>query len=134
VRKNDLHHTGDLLETRQGGTLLYSENSLDAIKAALVKFLQQNDTKASPAIAITYAAGKVRAVIGTSPLILSDNILQLSIALPIFYDGPTPSEVFDDFLAIPTVGGNVTTRTFSDLILSLGAVASTNGRRYVIVT
>jgi hypothetical protein len=63
VRKNGLRHTGDLLEIWQGGTLLYAEDKLDAIKEALFKFQQKNDTKALPAVAMTYAAGKVCAVI-----------------------------------------------------------------------
>ncbi|KAI0271875.1 FAD-binding domain-containing protein [Russula aff. rugulosa BPL654] len=94
-----------------GGTLVYPESQLQAVKAALVKFQQQNDTKASPALEVTYSAGN------------------LSIALPIFYDAPTPSEVFDDFLAIPTIGGSVNTTTYAELVLGFGAVAATNGLR-----
>jgi hypothetical protein len=74
VRKNDLRHTGDLLEIWKGGTLIYGENKLDAIKEALFKFQQKNDTKASPAVIMTYSSGQVCAVIEISPLILSDNI------------------------------------------------------------
>jgi len=38
----------------------------------------------------------------------------------LFYDGPTPQGAFDDFLAIPAVQRNVSTRSFSDFVLSLG--------------
>ena len=74
MRKNDLRHIGDLLETRQGGALVYAEDKLNAIKEALVKFQQKNDSKASPAVAVTYSSGQVCAVIRTSPLIPSDRI------------------------------------------------------------
>jgi hypothetical protein len=50
---------GYLLEIWQGGTLVYPESQLQAVKAALVKFQQQNDTKASPALAVTYSGGNV---------------------------------------------------------------------------
>jgi hypothetical protein len=33
-----------------------------------------------------------------------------------FYDAPTPSEVFEDFLAIPAVAEDVSTRSFTDLV------------------
>jgi hypothetical protein len=48
-----------------------------------------------------------------------------------FYDGPTPSRVFDDFLAIPPTQGNFSTTTYYDFVQSLGPLVATNGRRLV---
>jgi len=86
-----------------GGTLTYAENQLDEIKKALVEFQQKNDTKAACTVSLIYSSG------------------QLSAVISYFYDAPTPSGVFDDFLAIPAIGGDVTTTSFSDLILSAGS-------------
>jgi hypothetical protein len=48
-----------------------------------------------------------------------------------FYDGPTPSRVFDDFLVIPPTQGNFSTTTYYDFFHSLGPLVATNGRRLV---
>ena len=48
-----------------------------------------------------------------------------------FYDAPTPSGVFDDFLALPPTQGNASTTSFNDLVESLGPVFATNGQRLV---
>ncbi|KAH9990425.1 FAD dependent oxidoreductase [Russula vinacea] len=92
-----------------GGFRLYAEDQLDAIKEALVEFQQKNDTKAAIDVVLSYSSG------------------QLSIGAIIFYDEPTSSGVFDDFLAIPAVEGNVSTTTFSDFIQLLGPVVAANG-------
>ncbi|KAH9990394.1 FAD-binding domain-containing protein [Russula vinacea] len=94
-----------------GGFLTYAGNQLDAIKAAVVNF-QQNDTKAEILVLLTYSSG------------------QISISVAYFYDAPTPSGVFDDFLVIPTSSGNVSTRSFADVFQSWGPLDATNGRRY----
>ena len=51
----------------------------------------------------------------------------------LFYDAPTPSGVFDDFLAIPAAGGNGSTKSFSNFIQSEAAQFVTNGLRLVLV-
>ncbi|KAF8486358.1 FAD-binding domain-containing protein [Russula ochroleuca] len=94
-----------------GGFLFYAENQLDAVKNALVEFQQKNDTKASVGVSLSYSSG------------------QLSLLSLFFYDGPTSSGVFGDFLAIPTTGGNVSTMSFFDLIQNMGPLFGTNGLR-----
>ncbi|KAF8486355.1 FAD dependent oxidoreductase [Russula ochroleuca] len=94
-----------------GGFRLHAENQLDAIKDALVKFQQKNDTKAAIDVVLSYSSG------------------QLSIAVLFFYDEPTSSGVFDDFLAIPAIEANVSTTTFSDFIQLLGPLVAANGLR-----
>ena len=46
-----------------------------------------------------------------------------------FYDAPTPSGVFEEFLAIPAAEGNVSTRTLSDFVQSLAPQPEFNGPR-----
>ncbi|KAI0291688.1 hypothetical protein BC826DRAFT_1105825 [Russula brevipes] len=84
-----------------GGLLVYAENQLDAIKEALIKFQQKKDTKADLIVTFFYSSG------------------QLSILVFYFYDAPSPGKIFEDFLAIPSTQGSVSTQSFSDLILSL---------------
>jgi hypothetical protein len=57
-----MDHIGDLLEIWQAGFFSYSEDQLDAIKDALVKFQQKNDTKASVYMFLTYSSGQVSPV------------------------------------------------------------------------
>ncbi|KAF8492574.1 FAD-binding domain-containing protein [Russula emetica] len=111
VQERFTDHIGDLFETWQGGILTYAENQLDEIKEALVEFQQKNDTKAACVVSLIYSSG------------------QLSVVISFFYDAPTPSGVFDDFLAIPAIGGNVTTRSFSDLILSASSPGASSSLR-----
>ncbi|KAN0115766.1 hypothetical protein V8E52_006578 [Russula decolorans] len=87
-----------------GGTRLYAESQLDAIKDALVKFQQKSDTKAPIIIPMIYTSG-----------------LPARFGIIYFYDAPTPSQAFEDFLAIPAITGNVSTRSFSDLVHSLSS-------------
>ena len=57
------NHIGDLLEIWQEGLLIYTENQLDAIKDALFKFQQKNDTKAAVIVSLTYLSGQVCTVV-----------------------------------------------------------------------
>jgi hypothetical protein len=43
----------------QGGSRLYAESQLDAVKEALFKFQQKSDTKAAVMISPAYASGQV---------------------------------------------------------------------------
>jgi len=43
----------------QGGSRLYAESELDAIKEALFKFQQKSDTKAAVMVSPTYVPGQV---------------------------------------------------------------------------
>jgi hypothetical protein len=85
-----------------GGARLYAASQQDAIKEALLKFQQQNDTKAEASVSMSYTSGK------------------FLFTIFYFYDGPTPSGVYDDFLAINSTGGNVSTNSFYDYFLSVG--------------
>ena len=49
-----------------------------------------------------------------------------------FYDAPTPPGIFDELLAIPAIGGNVSTTSFSDFVQSTGPVNYYNGQRLVV--
>jgi len=62
----------------KAGILSYSEDQLDAIKDAFVKFQQKNDTKASVDLFLTYSSGQV------SPVKADHSVFQL-----------TPLVVFD---------------------------------------
>lgn len=54
---------GDLLEIWKAGFFSYAENQLDAIKEALVKFQQKNDTKAQVVVLLNYSSGQVSSVV-----------------------------------------------------------------------
>ena len=49
----------ELIEIWKGGVIFYSEDQLDAIKEALVKFQQESDTKAALLLFMTYSSGQV---------------------------------------------------------------------------
>jgi Berberine and berberine like len=49
-----------------------------------------------------------------------------------FYDAPTPSGVFDEFLAIPAIGGNLSTSSFYDCVQSLGPPNDYHSLRLVV--
>ncbi|KAF8489269.1 hypothetical protein F5888DRAFT_1930071, partial [Russula emetica] len=93
-----ISHPQDLLETWQASSRLYNESQLEAIKEALVKYQQKTDTKAGVYVVPAYSTG------------------QFYIGVLYFYDAPTPSSIFDEFLAIPAVGGNQSTSSFSDFV------------------
>ena len=41
---------------------------------------------------------------------------QFFIGVSYFYDAPTPSSIFDEFLAIPSIGGDLSTTSFSAFV------------------
>ncbi|KAI9465691.1 FAD-binding domain-containing protein [Lactarius psammicola] len=89
------------------GIILYPGAQLDAFKEAYAKFQETNDTKASIIISLAYFSG------------------QFAILLNTFYDAPTPPPgLFDEFLAIPTIQNTVSTRSFSDFVVSLNSLAA----------
>ncbi|KAI0063733.1 FAD-binding domain-containing protein [Artomyces pyxidatus] len=93
------------------GLLLIAAIHLNEFNAAIVKFeANVKDTKASLAPAFV-----------TTPI----------LAAMLFYDGPSqPEGIFDDFLAIPTVNGEVHTQSFKSFMKSLaGLVAAAPGHR-----
>ena len=53
---------------------MYAENQLDAIKEALFKFQQENDTKAEVGVSMSYSSGQVSTVATTLTLIQTDII------------------------------------------------------------
>ncbi|KAI9465692.1 FAD-binding domain-containing protein [Lactarius psammicola] len=94
------------------GIILYPGAQLDAVKAAYAKFQETNDTKASIIISLAYSSG------------------QFTILLLAFYDAPTPPPgLFDEFLAIPTTRNTISTRSFSDFVVSLNSLAASGAQR-----
>ena len=67
-----------------------------------------------------------------SQLIEINKIHQLVVAAGLFYNAPNRSAVFEEFLAIPTVAGNVSTSSFSDFFQSVGPLVDYKGLRLVI--
>lgn len=58
---------------------------------------------------------------------------QLTIIIAAFYDAPTlPRGIFDDFLAIKPVQGNVSTMSYPDFVLSVTALGVLNSNRSVV--
>ena len=121
------------LEFLQGGSHLYAESQLGAIKEALVKFQQKSDTKAAVMIPMTYTSGQVcQCPAKAKSLLVETDHRQFPVVIVYFYDAPTPSEVFEDFLAIPAITGNVSTRSYSDLVHSLGPHVQYDSLRLVV--
>ncbi|KAK0224289.1 FAD dependent oxidoreductase [Armillaria fumosa] len=85
-----------------GGVAAYNASYISAFTAASVKFCSEvTDPKAQMLIIYGYYSG------------------QTLLSAQMFYDGPTPPDgIFDDFLAIPALAQDVTTRSFFDLIHS----------------
>ncbi len=54
------------------------------------------------------------------------------VAVGLYYDAQNPFGVFDEFLAIPSIAGNVSTRTFSDFVQSVGPLVDFKDLRLVI--
>ena len=54
------------------------------------------------------------------------------VAVGLYYDAPNPSRVYDEFLAIPTIAGNVSRSSFSDFVRSVGPLVDYKGLRLVI--
>ncbi|OSD00999.1 FAD-binding domain-containing protein [Trametes coccinea BRFM310] len=100
-----------------GGLITITEDQLDKVNAATVKFAQTvNDPKAQ--------------VLPTYNFLLGEP----GVSLLLFYDYPTPPDgIFDDFLAIPHFTKDVKTRTLLDLVKSAPANA-TGGQRAIFHT
>ncbi|PBK85330.1 FAD-binding domain-containing protein [Armillaria gallica] len=83
-----------------GGVASYNASYISVFNAAAVKFCSEvTDPKAAMVMTYAYASG------------------QVSLATQMFYDGPTPPDgIFDDFLAIPALAQDFTTRSYFDLI------------------
>ncbi|KAI0357738.1 FAD-binding domain-containing protein [Trametes cingulata] len=100
-----------------GGLITITEDQLDKVNAATVKFSQTvTDPKAQ--------------VLPTYNFLLGEP----GVSLLLFYDYPTPPDgIFDDYLAIPHFTKDVKTRSFLDLVQSAPANA-TGGQRAVFHT
>ncbi|KAK0229777.1 FAD-binding domain-containing protein [Armillaria nabsnona] len=99
-----------------GGVAAYNASYISALTAASVKFCSEvTDPKAGMIMVYGYTSG------------------QVYLSAQIFYDGPTPPDgIFDDFLAIPALALDVTTRSFFDLINgTVPIVDASNGYRTV---
>ncbi|KAI0825970.1 FAD-binding domain-containing protein [Irpex lacteus] len=83
-----------------GGILVYGGDQLAAVNNSTAKFAAQvKDPKAQIITTYNYIAG-------------FPDVTQL-----LFYDGPTPpSDIFEDFLAIPSVLSDIKTRSFLSLV------------------
>ena len=43
--------------------------------------------------------------------------IKASLSIHIYYDGPSPAPgIFDEFLAIPNISSNISTRTYTSLV------------------
>ncbi|SJL13225.1 related to 6-hydroxy-D-nicotine oxidase [Armillaria ostoyae] len=99
-----------------GGIAAYNSSYISAFTAASVQFCSEvTDPKAAILIIYGYTSG------------------QVYLSTQVFYDGPTPPDgIFDDFLAIPALAQDVTTRSFFDLINSTVApINASTGYRTV---
>ncbi|KAF9009146.1 FAD-binding domain-containing protein [Hymenopellis radicata] len=84
-----------------GGQIAYGADQVASVNAATVRFHKITDPKAEVVTGHTFTNGEVNA------------------AVLLFYDAPTaPSGVFDDFLSIPAISRNVSTRSFKDHVAS----------------
>jgi hypothetical protein len=50
---------GELIAIWKGGVLYYADEQLDAVKEALVKFQQKNDTRAAINVILSYSSTEV---------------------------------------------------------------------------
>ncbi|KAI9069033.1 FAD-binding domain-containing protein [Trametes sanguinea] len=100
-----------------GGLITITEDQLDKVNAATVKFAQTvTDPKAQVLPTYNFLLG--------AP----------GVSLLLFYDYPTPPEgIFDDFLAIPHFTKDIKTRSLLDLVKSAPANA-TGGQRAIFHT
>ncbi|KAJ7734465.1 hypothetical protein B0H16DRAFT_1577893 [Mycena metata] len=98
-----------------GGVIAYSSDQLPAVQAAIANFAANStDPKAQIITACNFMNGSLQV----------DNIM--------FYDGPTPpAGVFDEFLNIPNVGKDLTTRSFLSLVQSANVPAGARGAFHV---
>ncbi|KAI0289873.1 FAD-binding domain-containing protein [Multifurca ochricompacta] len=84
-----------------GGIVTWGTDQLEASKNAIAKFANVTDPKA--------------AILSTFAYISGDVLTTTSV----FYDGPVPPPgIFDDFINIPAIQKNLSTRSFPDLVKS----------------
>ncbi|KAF9009152.1 FAD-binding domain-containing protein [Hymenopellis radicata] len=84
-----------------GGQIAYGADQVASVNVATARFQKITDPKAEVITGHTFTNGEVNA------------------AVLLFYDAPTaPSGVFDDFLSIPAISRNVSTRSFKDHVAS----------------
>ncbi|KAN0133066.1 FAD-binding domain containing protein [Lactarius tabidus] len=90
-----------------GGSLNFTSDQQDLVKAALMKFQQTNDPKAAMGLAA------INTPVG------------IFLAAFVFYNAPTPAPgIFDDILKIPTNQSHVLTRSYLDLYNSVAFINS----------
>ncbi|KAF8968756.1 hypothetical protein BDZ97DRAFT_1915822 [Flammula alnicola] len=98
-----------------GGTIVNLGSAIPDVKAATATFqTSATDPKAAIIIAYNYVAA--------SQQVIASQLL--------FYDAPTPPPgIFDDFLAIPSIQSDISTRSFLSLVQSspVNASAGTRG-------
>ena len=99
---------------------------------ALLNFQEKNDTKAAILVFIAYSSGPVSSIMAISQSIEINEGLQLVVGVGLYYDAPNPSQVYDEFLAIPTISGNASTSSFSDFVQSMGHLIDDKGLRLVV--
>lgn len=97
-----------------GGLITFTENVLDQVNKATADF-QMNNTDPKASIITTY-----------NFLLGAPGVSQL-----IFYDGPTPpTGLFDEFLAIPYLTKDISTRSFLSLVQASPANATSSTRAF----
>ncbi|KAG2359542.1 FAD-binding domain-containing protein [Suillus spraguei] len=91
-----------------GGLISYAEAEWDAFNNATVNMVSTvTDPKAAVYISTDYVIGE--------PTV---------ITAILFYDGPNPGDIYDDFLAIPSIEKNISTRTFVSLAETIPLIPS----------
>ena len=79
---------GNFIEIWQGGVLYYADDQLDAIREALVKFQQKNDTKAEVMVTLPYSSSQVCFVLMALLSVPADIVNSFRLLLFIFMTLP----------------------------------------------
>ncbi|KAF8915512.1 hypothetical protein CPB85DRAFT_1217667 [Mucidula mucida] len=94
-----------------GGQISYGAEQVASVDAAIMRFNEVTDPKASLIAGHVFSNG------------------ELNAAAMLFYDAPiAPSGIFDDFLSIPAISSNVGTRSYKDYVASNTEISQINLR------
>jgi hypothetical protein len=121
----------------QGGRISYSLDQWDGASSAIANFwANATDPKASIYNTYNYISGVVRQLLLFSAYYSASDLrvaFQAEISTILFYDAPTcPEGMFDEFLSVPHIEKDISTRSYVSLVQSL-PLNVTSGLRYVTV-
>jgi hypothetical protein len=118
----------------QGGRISYSQDQWEGASSAIANFwANATDPKASIYNTYNYISGVVRQLLLFSAYYSASVALQAEISTILFYDAPTcPEGMFDEFLSVPYIEKDISTRSYVSLVQSL-PLNVTSGLRYVTV-